>query len=162
MKIVQSTLDISNSKFAQKYWYLKVNFLVPENLLWNVSGFDNKSWNVNKNRKLVYNIFWDISDCDCIYWDIMTGNLLFSIMSPRLWCRHITFPEVFCLSIYLSVHYFVCLLVKNGVSSITLINGCRCFHETWYKCRASLDNMQRASTNNSSWGFNGIMPHCLF
>ena len=31
-------LDISKSKFNPNYWYLKVNFLVPENLLGDISG----------------------------------------------------------------------------------------------------------------------------
>ena len=31
--IMQSTLDISKLKFIPNNWYLKVNFLVPENLL---------------------------------------------------------------------------------------------------------------------------------
>ena len=35
---VQSTCDISKSKFIPNYWYLKVNFLIPENLLWDISN----------------------------------------------------------------------------------------------------------------------------
>ena len=29
---VQLTFGISESKFIQNYWYIKINFLVPENL----------------------------------------------------------------------------------------------------------------------------------
>ena len=32
------TLDISKSKFIANYRYLKVNFLFPENLLWDTSS----------------------------------------------------------------------------------------------------------------------------
>ena len=35
---VQSTLGILKSKFIPNYWYLKVHFLVPENLLWDISN----------------------------------------------------------------------------------------------------------------------------
>ena len=35
---IHSTLDISKLKFIQNYWYLKVNFLVPENLLRDISS----------------------------------------------------------------------------------------------------------------------------
>ena len=34
-----SWLNISASKFIPNDWYLKVNFLLPENLLWDISSF---------------------------------------------------------------------------------------------------------------------------
>ena len=36
--ITQSAVDVSELKLISKYWYLKVNFLVPENLLWDTSS----------------------------------------------------------------------------------------------------------------------------
>ena len=35
---IQSPLAVWKSNFFPNYWYLKVNFLVPENLLWDTSG----------------------------------------------------------------------------------------------------------------------------
>ena len=48
---IKSTLDISKSKFVPNYRYLKVNFLVPENLLYfEISVVcDNRNCNVNKD-----------------------------------------------------------------------------------------------------------------
>ena len=34
----QSAFDISKSKFNPNYWYFKVNFLIPGNLLWEISS----------------------------------------------------------------------------------------------------------------------------
>ena len=53
-------LSISQeSKFLPNNWYFKVNFLIPENLLWNISSWDNRNLNVNRNGKYAQTTLFD-------------------------------------------------------------------------------------------------------
>ena len=56
--LIQSDLDMWKSKFIQNFWYLELNFLVPENFLGNFSILDNNSWNVNKLGNSLNYILW--------------------------------------------------------------------------------------------------------
>ena len=71
---VQSTLHISMSKFISNYRYLKVNFLVPENLLWDTSSLRKKKLKCKEKQEIPWNYIqyleksvFDIQWVNCIY-----------------------------------------------------------------------------------------------
>ena len=57
VSIRTDALDIPKSEFISSFWYLKVNFLVPEKLLWDTSSLRLRGWNANRKKGNVRKLY---------------------------------------------------------------------------------------------------------
>ena len=58
--VAQSAHNLSQLKVISNYWYLKVNFLVTENLLWDISSLKHPELKISREKENIQTIFFDI------------------------------------------------------------------------------------------------------